>query len=318
MPTNFLVTTATPTTPSSTYHIPEKTTVSTPLTDPASFGTYIQSLRSVNHPIHRIPKAAHPSFASGLSKLFNKAISSNSPFDWHRLVCFSLSVLLSGPQSQGVSLTSSIKSRINTYSTLNQLACLSLKLLRQATPPPTTTHNDPAKNMKRLVNQKLSDFNVKGTLQTLSDNCSFANPNEESFNTLQQKHPQAPDDLKPPPPPDADTSPICYSTAQIRAAISSFPHGSGAGLDGLRPQHLKDYISITAGDASTSLLISLKELVNYLANGHLLTDLRPFLYGAQLHGLCKSNGDLKPIAVGCTYQRLVAKSLLESLHSKAP
>ena len=56
MPTNFLVTTATPTTPSSTYHIPEKTTVSTPLTDPASFGTYIQSLRSANHPIHRTPR----------------------------------------------------------------------------------------------------------------------------------------------------------------------------------------------------------------------------------------------------------------------
>jgi len=43
------------------------------------------------------------------------------------------------------------------------------------------------------------------------------------------------------------------------------------------------------------------ELVNYLANGHLPTDLRPFHYGTQFHGLCKSNGDLRPIAVGCTY-----------------
>jgi len=94
------------------------------------------------------------------------------------------------------------------------------------------------------------------------------------------------------------------------AAISSFPHGSGAGQDGLRPQHLKNCISITAGDASTSLLTSSTELVNYLANGHLPTDLRPFLYGAQLHGLCKSNGDLRPIAVGCTYRRLVAKVCL--------
>jgi len=221
MPTNFLVTTATPTTPSSTYHIPEKTTVSTPLTDPASFGTYIQSLRSVNHPIHRIPKAAHPSFASGLSKLFNKAISSNSLLDWHRLVCFSLSVLLSGPRSQGVSLTSSIKSRINTYSTLNQLACLSLKLLRQATPPPTTTHNDPAKNMKRLVNQKLSDFNIKCCLQALSGNSSFANPNEEYLNTLQQKHPQAPDDLKLPHP--QMLAPHQFASVQPKYMLQSLP-----------------------------------------------------------------------------------------------
>jgi len=140
--------------------------------------------------------------------------------------------------------------------------------------------------MKRLVNQKLSDLNIKGALQALSGNSSFANPNEESANTLQQKHLQAPDDLKLPPTPDAGTSSSCFSTDQIRAASSSFPHGSGAGPDGLRPQHLKECISITAGDASTSLLTSLMELVNYLANGHLPTDLRPFLYGAQLHGLC--------------------------------
>jgi len=127
------------------------------------------------------------------------------------------------------------------------------------------------------------------------------------------KTPQAPDDLKLLPPPDANNSPICFSTAHIHAAaISSFPHGSGAGPDGLRPQHLKDCISITAGDASTSLLTSLTELVNYLANGHLPTDLRPFLYGAQLHGLCKSNGDLRPITVGCTYRHLVAKSAWDS------
>jgi len=198
--------------------------MSIPLTDPASFGTHIQSLRSVDHPIHRIPKAACPSFASGLSKLINKTISSNSLFHWHRLVCFLLSVLSSGPQSQGVSLTSSIKSRIITYLESAGLPVPEAPS-RQATPPPTTTHNNPAKNMKRLAHQKLPDFNIKGALQSLSGNSSFANPNEESLNTLQQKHPQAPDDLKLPPPPDADTSPICFSTAQIRAAISSFPNG---------------------------------------------------------------------------------------------
>jgi len=52
------------------------------------------------------------------------------------------------------------------------------------------------------------------------------------------------------------------------------------------------------------------ELVNYFPNSHLQTDLRPFLYGAQLHELCKSKGDLRPIAVGCTYRRLVAKVCL--------
>ena len=100
---HFLVGTAMPVTPSSTHHILKNPNYE----HPASFGTYIQSLRSVNHPIHRIPKAACPSFASGLGKLINKAICSNSLFDWHRLVCFSFSVLSS--RSQRISLTSSVK-----------------------------------------------------------------------------------------------------------------------------------------------------------------------------------------------------------------
>jgi len=64
------------------------------------------------------------------------------------------------------------------------------------------------------------------------------------------------------------------------------------------------------------LLTSLTELVNHLTNGHLPTALRPFLYGAQLHGLRKNNGDLRPITVGCTYRRLVAKVCLRPYISR--
>jgi len=119
-----------------------------------------------------------------------------------------------------------------------------------------------------------------------------------------------------PPSLSATTLPTCFSQAQVHAANSSFPHGSRAGPEGLRPQHLKDCISISAGDASTSLLTSLTELVNHLTNGHLPTALQPFLYGAQLHGLHKNNGDLRPIAVGCTYRHLVAKVCLRPYISR--
>ena len=65
-------------------------------------------------PIHRIPKA-RSSFASRLSKLIDKAISSNSLLDWQRMPCFPLSVLSSSPESEEISLTVSIKSRISAY-----------------------------------------------------------------------------------------------------------------------------------------------------------------------------------------------------------
>ena len=55
---------------------------------------------------------------------------------------------------------------------------------------------------------------------------------------------------------------------------------------------------------------------NHLMNGHLPTALQPFLYGAQLHGLRKNNGDLSPIAVGCTYWCLVAKVCLRPYISR--
>jgi len=58
--------------------------------------------------------------------------------------------------------------------------------------------------------------------------------------------------------------------------------------------HLKECISITAGDASTSLLTSLTALV-YLANGHLATDLRPFLYGANSTGFAKATETKEPL-----------------------
>jgi len=145
---------------------------------------------------------------------------------------------------------------------------------------------------------------------------ALVNPSKESLDILQQKHPQVPLDLALPPSPSATTPPTYFSQNQIHAAISSFPHGSRAGPEGLRPQHLKDCISISAGDASTSVLTSLTELVNHLTNGHLPTALRPFLYGAQLHGLRKNNGDLRPITVGCTYRRLVAKVCLRPYMSR--
>ena len=73
---------------------------------------------------------------------------------------------------------------------------------------------------------------------------------------------------------------------------------------------LKDCISISVGDVSISLRASLTELINHIINGHLPTALWPFFYGAQLHGLLKSNEDLIPITVCCTYWCRAAKVCL--------
>jgi len=74
-----------------------------------------------------------------------------------------LSVLSSDPGPKGISLTSSIKSRINTYLESDSLPKPEASP-RHATPQLNNAHRDPATNMKSLVNQKLSDFKYQRCL----------------------------------------------------------------------------------------------------------------------------------------------------------
>jgi len=59
--------------------------------------------------------------------------------------------------------------------------------------------------------------------------------------------------------------PLQVAPSAIRAAIQSFPSGSAAGPESLRPQHLNDLI-LGAPDAS-QLLVSVTELPNLLLEG---------------------------------------------------
>jgi len=208
-----------------------------------------------------------------------------------------------------------MKSRINTYLESDSLPKPEV-FPRHATSQLNNAHRDPATNMKSLVNQNLSDFNIKGALQILSGDSSFVNPSKESLDTLQQKHPRPHLTLRYPLPQALPLHQHTSVKTKYRLQSLPSPMAPRAGPEGLRPQHLKDCISISAGDASTSLVTSLTELVNHLTNGHLPTALRPFLYGAQLHRLRKNNGDLRPIAVGCTYRHLVAKVCLRPYISR--
>ena len=64
------------------------------------------------------------------------------------------------------------------------------------------------------------------------------------------------------------------------SSIRSFVPGSAGGPDGLRPQHLKDLTSATAGDAGRRLLTELTEFANMCLIGRVRTIIQPVLYGA--------------------------------------
>jgi hypothetical protein len=56
---------------------------------------------------------------------------------------------------------------------------------------------------------------------------------------------------------------LIVNEQNVREAINSFPAGSSPGLDGMRPQYLKDIISLSAGEAGQQALRALTKLCNF-------------------------------------------------------
>jgi len=94
----------------------------------------------------------------------------------------------------------------------------------------------------------------------------------------------------------------------VRKAILSFPNGSVGGLDGLRPQHLKDLLATGEGSEGTDpLLEAITDLVNMLLEGRVPALMCPILYGGALTTISKKGGGVRPIAVGYVWRRVAGK-----------
>jgi hypothetical protein len=95
----------------------------------------------------------------------------------------------------------------------------------------------------------------------------------------------------------------------VLKALNTFPKGSACGLSGLRPQHLKDAVVPGMQDEFARQLC---QVVNLLLQGRAPESVRPWLCGAKLVALPKHDNTLRPIAVGETLRRLVAKLALSA------
>ena len=71
----------------------------------------------------------------------------------------------------------------------------------------------------------------------------------------------------------------------------------------------RNLISRQTGAAGTRLLSALTSITNMLLAGRVPEIVKPLLYGANHIALCKPDGGIRPIAVGNTLRRMVAKSI---------
>jgi hypothetical protein len=75
----------------------------------------------------------------------------------------------------------------------------------------------------------------------------------------------------------------------------------------MRPQYLKDIISLSAGETGQQALRALTKLCNFLLSGQLPSEICHLLYGASLYALHSKNGGIRPIAIGNCLRRLISK-----------
>jgi len=101
----------------------------------------------------------------------------------------------------------------------------------------------------------------------------------------------------------AQGAPLQCIASDIVSALRPFKPGSGAGPDGLRPQHIQDMVQ----ESGTLFISSLVNFVNHVLSGGVPEPVRHVFFGANLHALRKKDGGLRPTAVGLTLRRLTSK-----------
>ena len=104
------------------------------------------------------------------------------------------------------------------------------------------------------------------------------------------------------------------TTHAVSNAVRGFRRGTAAGSSGLRSDHLREALQTAHCD---EVLTHLTAVVHLLAAGQVPSNLAPHLAGATLHALPKGDADVRPIAVGETLRRLVAKCLCHTVKDLA-
>ncbi|XP_055353426.1 uncharacterized protein LOC129599261 [Paramacrobiotus metropolitanus] len=252
------------------------------------------------HPILRhIPAGARRACAESYTAAVNDVCSKNDEESWAKLLLFPLDNLHAPPAKagRGPSLAASVKANLRGTSADSPLP----NTVRNKTSKKKTTDE----TLRKLVNAKLQDGDISGAVKVLTSEDTVAALTGDVIKALRDKHPDPPADLDTT---VCDVQPVAHNVSpnEILVAVKSFPAGSSAGPDGLRPQHLKEMVSVP-GETGGSLLSALSKLANLALSGKIPAAAKRVFFGGMLTPLLKKNGGIRPIACGCTLRRLFGK-----------
>jgi len=154
------------------------------------------------------------------------------------------------------------------------------------------------------ISSYVEDRRWQSAIRIITSGDSPAVDSISTYHSLCDRHLHAPSDRNP----SSDLSKfptVQFIEEDVTAAIRSFPAGSVGGLDGVRPQHLRDLTSNK--ETGPALISALTTFINLLMQGKCPSYVTPFFFGGRLIALQKKTGGIRPIAIGYTLRRLAAK-----------
>ena len=277
---------------------------------------YVANLKRNGRVLPRIPQSARIAVAAALAQRVAAVVSDGTPEAWKALLCFAYAVLRAPESRKDKSSRKSLASEIRqNIATFDDEVTITLTLPRRAVSL-RTADAATGKEIARRVTTKLADGDVRGALRALTSDDSFASPSSEVVAQITDNHPEPPSDLRDIQPPAEDTVTLIATEADVLRAITSFPPSSSAGLDGIRPAHLRSLVARPVAEAGARLLTSLTALTNLALSGQIPDFAVQAFYGASLIALRKQGGGLRPIAIGSVFRRVAAKVAVGSVSAR--
>lgn len=252
--------------------------------------------------LKRVPRGARISAANKLSTCIEECLA--NPFltkNWKNLLTFAYTSLKVPDKIKNTSLATLVKRNVEKA---------------ELTIPKRSTKKRIPISLSKRVEYKIAEGNVKGAVKLLASSDTLAPYSLETYQQLQLKHPPPSRELKFPDPPDKEVTPLVVSGRDVFFSIKSFPNGTGSGIDGLLPQHLKDLTLPSTGEAGVRLMKAITAMSNYMLSGKVQSRFIETMYGAALCALEKKTGGIRPIAVGNVFRRITSKLASASVRSE--
>lgn len=258
----------------------------------------------------RLPNSVRLTFSCKLCHLLQNIIHDPTSTDsWFKLLCFPSFVLHKDNKiKDDSSLSKKIKQRLDKFETTNLN-----EFLESLGTNDVQRSNLHAKNdLNKVICAKLDDGSISGAARAVISEDKIAPCTLETLQALINKHPQtdSSDHLTPNP----DSAQLKANPLALFEIVTAMPSDSSNGIDGLRPQHLKDCLK-ALGDAKEKILnndisqflLVLCNFINICISGQIPKSISKFFFGARLLAFVKKDGGIRPIAVGNCLRRLAAK-----------